>query len=338
MWEGIDEPLEDGNWPVIAPSPIAYCPRNQVPREMTRADMDVVREQFVGATRAARSRPGSICSSSTARTATCCRASCRRWRTCATDPYGGSLEARARFPLEVFDACRAAWPADQADERPDLGDRLGRRAGSTPTRRWSSRGCCATTAATSSMSPRARYRRSSALRSAAATRRRSPTGSATRSGSRRSRSARSPPTTTSTRSCWPAAPTCARWRGRTSTTRTGRCTPPPSRATPTLAWVPQYRRRVAQAAGRARRRRAQGARADVRAVSGGGAIAGLRPHGRGPIRLRPAGRGRAAPAPGSRDHAARHVRAAVRRHRLVGRPGRRCSENWASRTAPREWR
>ncbi len=47
MWLGIDEPLDEGNWEVIAPSPIAYSERNQVPREMTRADMDAVRDQFV---------------------------------------------------------------------------------------------------------------------------------------------------------------------------------------------------------------------------------------------------------------------------------------------------
>ncbi len=51
MWEGIDEPLADGNWPVIAPSPLAYSGRNQVPREMTRGDMDAVREQFVSTVR-----------------------------------------------------------------------------------------------------------------------------------------------------------------------------------------------------------------------------------------------------------------------------------------------
>ena len=42
---GIDEPLEEGNWDVIAPSPMAYSPLNQVPREMTRADMDAVRDR-----------------------------------------------------------------------------------------------------------------------------------------------------------------------------------------------------------------------------------------------------------------------------------------------------
>jgi len=48
MWEGMDEPLGSGNWDLIAPSPLPYLPVSQIPREMTRADMDVVRDQFVG--------------------------------------------------------------------------------------------------------------------------------------------------------------------------------------------------------------------------------------------------------------------------------------------------
>src|SRR5207245_8015125 len=51
MWEGMDEPLESGNWDLIAPSPLPYLPVTQVPREMSRADMDLVKNQFVEATR-----------------------------------------------------------------------------------------------------------------------------------------------------------------------------------------------------------------------------------------------------------------------------------------------
>src|SRR5690606_23696447 len=53
MWEGMDEPLESGGWPLIAPSPLPYLEHSQVPREMTRADMDEVREQFVRSARMA---------------------------------------------------------------------------------------------------------------------------------------------------------------------------------------------------------------------------------------------------------------------------------------------
>ncbi len=110
MWEGIDEPLPDGgNWPVMGPSAIAYGPLNQVPREMTRADMDEVLSQFVWAAEGAvlagfdllelHCAHGYLLSSflsplSNAR----------------DDDYGGSLQARARYPLEVFDACRVVWP------------------------------------------------------------------------------------------------------------------------------------------------------------------------------------------------------------------------------------
>src|SRR5690606_4949285 len=52
-WEGTDIPLDEGNWEIIAPSPIPWAEGNQIPREMTRADMDMVRDQFVAATEAA---------------------------------------------------------------------------------------------------------------------------------------------------------------------------------------------------------------------------------------------------------------------------------------------
>ena len=88
MWEGIDEPLDEGNWPVIGPSPIPYSPRNQVPMPMTRADMDSVRESSCAAARRGR-RPGSTCSSCTAPTGICCPRSCRRWRTRARTSTAG---------------------------------------------------------------------------------------------------------------------------------------------------------------------------------------------------------------------------------------------------------
>jgi anthraniloyl-CoA monooxygenase len=112
MWEGIDEPLPDGNWPVIGPSAVPYGPRNQVPRAMTRADMDRVLDQFVWAVHGAEAAGfdllelhcahGYLLSSFLSPLA-----------NVRDDEYGGSLERRARFPLEVFDACRAAWPASK---------------------------------------------------------------------------------------------------------------------------------------------------------------------------------------------------------------------------------
>lgn len=112
MWLGIDEPLEDGNWEVIAPSPIPYSPLNQVPREMTRADMDAVRDQFVWATRGAVQAGFDLlelhCAHGYLLSSFLSPVTNER-----SDSYGGSLEARARFPLEVFDACRAVWPEEK---------------------------------------------------------------------------------------------------------------------------------------------------------------------------------------------------------------------------------
>ena len=79
MWEGIDEPLDEGNWEVCRPVRAGVLAGDsQVPRELTRADMDEIRDQFVAAARARRAVRASTCSSCTARTATCCRRSCRR--------------------------------------------------------------------------------------------------------------------------------------------------------------------------------------------------------------------------------------------------------------------
>jgi anthraniloyl-CoA monooxygenase len=112
MWLGIDEPLEEDNWEVIAPSPIAYSPLNQVPREMTRADMDEVRDQFVSSARGALAAGFDLleihCAHGYLLSSFLSPVTNRR-----TDEYGGSLQERARFPLEVFDACRAVWPQEK---------------------------------------------------------------------------------------------------------------------------------------------------------------------------------------------------------------------------------
>jgi anthraniloyl-CoA monooxygenase len=110
MWEGEDEPLDAGNWPLIAPSPLPYREGvNQVPREMTRANMDVVRDDFVAATeRAAHAgfdllelhmAHGYLLSSFLS-----------PLTNLREDEYG---EDRARFPLEVLAACRDVWPAEK---------------------------------------------------------------------------------------------------------------------------------------------------------------------------------------------------------------------------------
>ena len=110
MWEGMDEPLESGNWDLVAPSPLPYMPGSQVPREMTRADMDLIRDQFVAATRMAAHAGFDLlelhCAHGYLLASFISPLTNRR-----TDDYGGSLEGRLRYPLEVFDAIRAEWPA-----------------------------------------------------------------------------------------------------------------------------------------------------------------------------------------------------------------------------------
>jgi anthraniloyl-CoA monooxygenase len=110
LWLGEDQPLPDGNWPLIAPSPLPYLPGiSQVPREMTRADMDAVRDEFVAATRGAveagfdllelHMAHGYLLSSFLS-----------PLTNVRDDAYGAD---RAKFPLEVFAACRAVWPAEK---------------------------------------------------------------------------------------------------------------------------------------------------------------------------------------------------------------------------------
>ncbi|KPF77286.1 salicylyl-CoA 5-hydroxylase [Blastomonas sp. AAP25] len=109
-WEGMDEPLDSGNWPLIAASDVPWSDANQTPRPMTRADMDMVHDQFVAATRMAidagfdmvemHAAHGYLLSSFIT-----------PMQNHRTDDYGGSLENRLRFPLEVFTAMRAAWPS-----------------------------------------------------------------------------------------------------------------------------------------------------------------------------------------------------------------------------------
>lgn len=108
-WEDIDEPLLEGNWPLIAPSAIAYGPNNQTPRAMTRADMDRVREEFLSAARMAVACDFDIlelhCAHGYLLSAFISPLTNRR-----TDRYGGSLANRCRYPLEVFRAIREIWP------------------------------------------------------------------------------------------------------------------------------------------------------------------------------------------------------------------------------------
>ena len=109
-WEGANEPLEEGGWPLLAASAIPWTPANQVPRAMTRADMDRVTEAYRRATERAawagfdmvelHFAHGYLLSSFIT-----------PLTNHRTDEYGGSLENRLRYPLEVFAAVRGAFPS-----------------------------------------------------------------------------------------------------------------------------------------------------------------------------------------------------------------------------------
>ena len=109
-WQSPDEPLLEGNWPLLAASAMAYGPRNQRPAAMTRADMDHIQAEFVQSTRYAvqagfdwlelHCAHGYLLSSFIT-----------PLTNQRSDDYGGSLENRCRYPLKVFSAMREAWPA-----------------------------------------------------------------------------------------------------------------------------------------------------------------------------------------------------------------------------------
>ncbi|MBZ0130129.1 MAG: bifunctional salicylyl-CoA 5-hydroxylase/oxidoreductase [Rhodobacteraceae bacterium] len=108
-WEGDNKPLADGNWPIIAPSPLPWSGENQVPREMTRADMDRIRDAFVSATEMA-DRAGFDMVELHAAHGYLISSFITPLSNQRRDEYGGSLENRMRYPLEVFAAMRGAWP------------------------------------------------------------------------------------------------------------------------------------------------------------------------------------------------------------------------------------
>jgi anthraniloyl-CoA monooxygenase len=109
LWEGMDEPLASGNWPIVAPSPIPYLPQSQVPRAMDRADMDEVRDDFVRAAKLAEAAGFDIIELHFAH-GYLLASFLSPLTNHRQDEYGGSLADRLRYPLEVFDAVRAAWP------------------------------------------------------------------------------------------------------------------------------------------------------------------------------------------------------------------------------------
>jgi anthraniloyl-CoA monooxygenase len=112
-WEGIDQPLPSDNWPLVSASPLQYIAGvSQFPREATRADMDHIQADFVSAAERGvaagfdwlefHCAHGYLMSSFIS-----------PLTNLRKDEYGGSLENRCRYPLEVFKAMRAVWPQDK---------------------------------------------------------------------------------------------------------------------------------------------------------------------------------------------------------------------------------
>ncbi|WP_157156322.1 bifunctional salicylyl-CoA 5-hydroxylase/oxidoreductase [Diaminobutyricimonas sp. LJ205] len=112
MWEGMDDPLNEGGWETLAPSAVPYGPESIPPRAMTREDLVRIRNEHVAATRRAADAGFDLLELHVAHgyllSSFLSPISNRR-----PDEYGGSLENRLRYPLEVFDAVRAAWPPDK---------------------------------------------------------------------------------------------------------------------------------------------------------------------------------------------------------------------------------
>lgn len=108
-WEEMDAPLPEGNWDIVSASAIPWSGQNATPREITRAEMDEVRDQFVRAAEMA-DRAGFDMIELHAAHGYLISSFLSPVSNQRCDDYGGSLENRLRYPLEVFAAMRAVWP------------------------------------------------------------------------------------------------------------------------------------------------------------------------------------------------------------------------------------
>ena len=111
-WEGMDAPLPADNWPLLAASAVPWSEHNTVPKPMDRADMDRVRDEFVAAAKMA-DRAGFDMIEIHAAHGYLLSSFISPLTNRREDEYGGSLENRMRYPLEVFRAVRAVWPEEK---------------------------------------------------------------------------------------------------------------------------------------------------------------------------------------------------------------------------------
>ncbi len=123
MWEGMDDPLPEGNWPVVGPSPLPYRPDGQVPRQLTRAEMEAIRDEFVAAAeRGARAGFDLLelhCAHGYLLSSFLSPLTNQR-----TDAYGGSLGQPAALSVGGVLGRTGGVARGSADERADLGDGL----------------------------------------------------------------------------------------------------------------------------------------------------------------------------------------------------------------------
>jgi anthraniloyl-CoA monooxygenase len=109
-WQRMDYPLDNGNWPVVSASPLPYLEGvSQVPREMNRKDMDKVVADFQRSTVFAEQAGFDMVEIHMAH-GYLLASFISPLTNHRKDEYGGSIENRMRFPLEVWNACRKAWP------------------------------------------------------------------------------------------------------------------------------------------------------------------------------------------------------------------------------------
>jgi anthraniloyl-CoA monooxygenase len=112
MWDGMDKPLESGAWPIMSASELPYYPNSQVPRAMTREDMDHVIGDYERATTMAIQANFDMLEVHMAH-GYLLASFISPLTNIRKDEYGGTLENRMRFPLEVFSKCRAIWPSEK---------------------------------------------------------------------------------------------------------------------------------------------------------------------------------------------------------------------------------
>jgi anthraniloyl-CoA monooxygenase len=108
-WERPDHPLASGNWELVAPSPLPYGPQSQAPREMTRADMDRIRDDFVRSAKYADQAGFDLLELHMAH-GYLLSSFISPLTNQRKDEYGGPIANRLRWPLEVFRAVRSTWP------------------------------------------------------------------------------------------------------------------------------------------------------------------------------------------------------------------------------------